>query len=503
MSLEVSKEDEVSTVGKRQKDRRSMVLALLVILISSVPRFLLLERDIFPNGVDEGIQIMAGRMWAEGFTLYDQINTVQPPIMLSVYGLMDGDPIIFRYISVVSSLIILGLVMYLAYKLGGRITMVLAGAFLSMDLMFLHESRLASLDMYCILVISLGVASIMIYRRNGRWPYVLLSGGLLGLACMVKLYAVVAAGMVFLILLFDLISTRARFSDRGIGRFLPERSNDGGKIGHIIAYCAAGAAAASIVLLIFGPATVIEGILLNQMDRPVDPIGNKFLYLAVFLGANLIALPFFVIGLSKTYRSGAGVVLIISFGFLLFMLFQAKTWPHHFLYLSPALALSAGMGGTLLSRRLSGGFPTSRRRTTLPVVILVISVLVIGGFSYAVVARGHPVEYQVADMVRSLTDEGDYVLSGNPRIAVLADRPTPPSIVNVAIVQSPPLTDEILNETVLEYDVKVIVLTYHLEEFEGFTSFVEGNYDLRATFHDTHLPFEQDERIYRVYVIKP
>ncbi len=503
MSLEVSKEDAPSAAGKGPKDRRSMVLALLVILISSVPRFLLLERDIFPNGVDEGVQIMAGRMWAEGFTLYDQINTVQPPIMLSVYGLMGGDPIMFRYLSAVSSLIILGLVMLLAYKLGGRITMVLAGVFLSMDLMFLHESRLASLDMYCLLAVSLGVASIMVYRRNGRWPYVLLSGGLLGLACMVKLYAVVAAGMVFLILIIDLISTRPRFGDRDLGHFLPERVNDGGRVGHIIAYCAAGAAAASIVLLIFGPATVIEGVLLNQMGRPVDPIGNKVLYLAVFLGANLIALPFFFMGLSKTYRSEAGVVLIISLGFLLFMLFQAKTWPHHFLYLSPALALSAGMGGTLLSRKLSRGISPSRRGTAIPAVILIISILVIGGFSYAVVARGHPVEYQVADMVRSLTDEGDYVLSGNPRIPVLADRPTPPSIVNVAIVQSPPLTDEILNQTVLEYDVKVIVLTYHLEEFGGFTSFVEENYDLRATYHDTHLPFEQDERIYRVYVIKP
>ena len=503
MSLEVSKEDAPSAAGKGPKDRRSMVLALLVILISSVPRFLMLERDIFPNGVDEGVQIMAGRMWAEGFILYDQINTVQPPIMLSVYGLMGGDPIMFRYLSAVSSLIILGLVMYLAYKLGGRITMVLAGVFLSMDLMFLHESRLASLDMYCLLAVSLGVASIMVYRRNGRWPYALLSGGLLGLACMVKLYAVVAAGTVFLILIIDLLSTRPRFGDRGIDRFLPERLNTGGKVGHIIAYCAAGAAAASIVLLIFGPATVIEGILLNQMGRPVDPIGNKVLYLAVFLGANLIALPFFFMGLSKTYRSEAGVVLIISLGFLLFMLFQAKTWPHHFLYLSPALALSAGMGGTMLSRKLSRGASSSRGATAIPAVILIISLLVIGGFSHAVVARGHPVEYQVADMVRSLTDEGDYVLSGNPRIPVLAERPTPPSIVNVAIVQSPPLTDEILNETVLEYDVKVIVLTYHLEEFDGFTSFVEENYILRATYHDTHLPFEQDERIYRVYVIKP
>ncbi len=503
MSLEVSKEDAVSAAGNMPKERRSVVLALLVILISSVPRFLLLERDIFPNGVDEGVQIMAGRMWAEGYTLYDQINTVQPPIMLSVYGLMDGGPILFRYISAVSSLIILGLVMYLAYRIGGRVTMVIAGAFLSMDLLFLHESRLASLDMYCLLVISLGAAALIAYRRSGRWPYAIISGALLGLACMVKLYAVVAAGMVFLILLLDLISTRVRFNDRGIDRFLPERVNDGGKVGHIIAYCIAGAAAASIVLLIFGPATVIEGILLNQMGRPVDPIRNKLLYLSVFLGANLLALPFLVMGLSKTYRSEAGVVLIISLGFLLFMLFQAKTWPHHFLYLSPALALSAGMGGTLLSRRVSKGALSSRRGAAIPAVILVTSVLVIGGFSYAVVARGHPVEYQVADMVRSLTDEGDYVLSGNPRIAVLAERPTPPSIVNVAIVQSPPLTDEILNETALEYDVKVIVLTYHLEEFDGFTSFVEENYDLRATFHDTHLPFEQDERIYRVYVIKP
>ena len=113
--------------------RSNLYLALILLVIASLPRFFYITWDIHPNGVDEGVQIMAGRMADAGYEFYTQINTVQAPLMLAVYGAVEGDPVIFRIFSTLSSLVILGCVLLVGKRIGGRHVMVAAGAFAAMD----------------------------------------------------------------------------------------------------------------------------------------------------------------------------------------------------------------------------------------------------------------------------------------------------------------------------------------------------------------------------------
>jgi len=469
----------------------------------------MLDRDLLPNGIDEGVQIMAGRMYIEGFGLYSQINTVQPPLILALYGVVPGDPVLFRYMSAAASVAIIGLVMYIAWRSAGSTAMVAAGAFLSMDLLFLHESRLASLDMFCLLFIMTGMLAFIYYRKSKSHLALAVSGVLLGISAMVKLFGAVAFMGVFLVLIAEMVVSLRPLREKGLGRYLPEGTGTRAVRWHPVLLAASFTVTVLSVMAVFGFGDVFRGVFLNQLDRPVDPLQMRLAYLGLFLGADLIAVLFFPFGLKGTYRSAGGVLLLVSSLFLLMFLLQSKTWPHHYAYLSPTLALTAGMGlapllrwkrrrfGELLDPLLGGKY------ITVGLSVLVVMSGVSGSlFMAGALSRGDPGSGEVADMVRDMTDEGDFVISGDPRITVMAGRLQPPEVVNLALVQSPPMNSEILNRSLIEYGVKVVVVTYRLSDLSGFMETVRGEYVLRARIMDDHLPVEFQEREYLVYAIR-
>lgn len=483
----------------------TVYLALVILAIASIPRLFFTNWSFYPNGVDEGIDIMSGRMMAAGYTLYSQINTVQPPLMLSLYGFLEADPFVYRLLSTTASLVIVGLILYAAYKIGGKSVMVAAGAFLAMDLMFLHESRLASLDMFSLIWVALGVALFIRVREKGeRWATILM-GALLGIAIMTKLFGVIASGAIFLILLYDILSHTDSLKKFNLGRFLPPSGGDQRpKWTALIIYSLSIALVVLFVMVFFGIEEVVQGVFLNQLNRPQDSIFQKMVYFGVFFLCNIIALPFFFIGLKPTYRKKEGIILLISAFYLMFMVFQAKTWTHHLIFLSPALALTAGVGAIKLAKDISSGkikfrFSISKKTVTIAEVVLILAAAFVGGGTALVIKeRGAPVEHNAAEVLMSITDEGEYVISGDPLIPLMADRPIPPEVVNVAVVQWPPITNDELNQSVIDYGVTAVVLTYHLLEMEGFVDFVEEHFELKSYIMDANLPFPMED--YEIWI---
>jgi len=493
------------------------LLALVLLIIASLPRLFFISRDIHPNGVDEGIQIMAGRMRDAGYELYTQINTVQAPLMIAIYGAIEADPLIFRVFSTAASLIIMIMVMWVGYRIGGRHVMVAAGAFSALDLMFLHESRLASLDMFCLLWISVALMFFIKYRQSGKEWAIVLSGVAFGIGAMIKLFAVVAAGTVGIIMFLDWVNDTgfrpfARLSTVSI---MPERRFHGVRFIHMVLLSGAFMAVVVFIMVRFGVMDTIQGMFLNQLHRPVLPFTKKLQYFGVFLLLNLFAIPFLFLGLRPLYRRSEGVIVAVTVVFFLFFMFQATTWIHHFVFLSPGIALTAGVGiirfGNMLDSRRKRGRGRSasvrkkKRRTGRMVVylqvILLILVAVTGGaFSILVKERGESAQVRAAGFIEDITEEDDFVISGDPMIPAMADRPQPPPVVNVAQLKYPDITCDQLNNTTIDYGVEVVVVTYHLAEMEGYINFVEENYVLRVRYHDNTLPFlEEANEEYSIY----
>lgn len=494
----------------------NIYLAILLLIIASLPRFFYIGRDIHPNGVDEGVQIMAGRMLDAGYEFYTQINTVQAPLMLSIYGAIEGDPIIFRIFSTLASLMIMICVMWVGKRIGGRHVMVAAGAFAAMDLMFLHESRLASLDMFCLLWIVLAVAFFIKYRQSGKKWAVLLMGFSLGIGAMIKLFAVIAAGIMGIIMLLDWvndteISILKKLKTR---KYLPHRKYQDVKFIHMVLLLLSFSLVVLFIMARFGIMNVIEGMFLNQLHRPFAPFTTKLRYFGIFVLLNSIAFPFFFLGFKPLYKRPEGVIPIITIGFFLYFMFQAATWIHHFVFLSPGLSVTAGVGvirlGKMIDRyrrkkesmKLPVPTKTAGRTILYMQVILMLLVAVIGGgFSLVVKERGQSAQYKAASLVEDLTGPDDFVISGDPMIPAIADRPQPPPVVNVARLKFPDVTNDQMNETTIIYGVEVVIITYHLAEMEGYVDFIEKHYKRKARYVDNTLPLLEEEDEYRVFYL--
>lgn len=482
-------------------------LAGIILLIATIPRVFYISKGLLPNGVDEGIDIMAGRMYDFGYELYSQINTVQAPLMLTVYSIIEADPVVFRLFSTVASLVVMAFVMWVGFRIGGRHIMVAAGAFAALDIMFLHEARLASLDMFCLFWVSLGIASLVKFRQSGSKRALILLGTFMAIGSMVKLFGVIATGAAGLILLFDWMTGLEWIRKFRLERFAPPKKVNV-RLEHILLFSLSFILVVLVIMTRYGVREVIQGTFINQLGRPVSPFTTKLSFFGIFLLLNAGAIPFLIFGIRPLYRRPEGVILIISFAYLLWFIFQATTWIHHLIFLSPCISLTAGVGIINFTRWWSGRnhmrrHPRITRRMLIYTeVTLILCAAIIGGaFSWVVKESGPSIDDRAADILMEITDENGFVISGDPIIPVKAYRPVPPNLVNVAVLQYPYITDDELNTTCIEYAVEAVVVAYHLQEMKGFVNFVEENYRIKATIVGEEHFLDPDVQEYLIYYL--
>ena len=135
-------------------------------------------------------------------------------------------------------------------------------------------------------------------------------------------------------------------------------------------------------------------------------------------------------------------------------------------------------------------------------VTLVLLTAVIGGvFSWVVRESGPSLDERAVDILLEITDENDYVISGDPWVTVKANRLVPPNLVNVAELQYPEITNDELNQTCIEFAVEAVIITYHLKDMEGFIDFVEKNYRLKATIQYDEFFLDNEIREYLIYYL--
>ncbi|MGA1819397.1 MAG: ArnT family glycosyltransferase [Thermoplasmatota archaeon] len=505
--------EEKASLPSRIRDRMlrskhsNKYLGIIILLIATIPRVFYISKGILPNGVDEGIDIMTGRMYDFGYDLYSQINTVQAPLMPTFYSLIEADPVVFRLFSTICSLAIIAMVLLVGFRIGGRHVMVAAGAFAALDLMFLHEARLASLDMFCLFWVSLGVAFLVKYRQSGKKKSLVLMGFFLAIASMIKLFGIIATFAIGLILVYDWVSDLDMTDRFDLHRFFPPKRTNV-RFEHILLFSLSFVLVVLFIMARYGVEEVYQGTFLNQLNRPVAPFMTKLSYFGLFLLLNAGAIPFLIFGVRPLYRRPEGVILLISGLYMFWFIFQATTWTHHLIFLSPAISLTAGVGIINFARWWSGRkhmkkYPriTGRMLIYTEVTLILLAAVIGGGFSWVVKETGPSMGDRAVDILLEITDEGDFVISGDPIIVYKADRLVPPNLINVAELQYPLITDDELNTTCIAYAVEAVIITYHLEEMEGFVDFVENNYRVKAEIKQDDFFLDREVRTYRIFYL--
>lgn len=444
--------------------RRMIVAAALVLVLAAFLRLYHIGWSFSDNGIDEGIMLERSLMVGKGYSLYSELPCDQAPLAFYLGGLLGGDLLDLRMLVALASLVAIGVSMLAARRAKGDIAMLTTGLLLAVDFAFLRESRLFSLDMLASAFAAFSILPFVLYLKSGSRATLVLAGLMLGLSAASKLLGVLPLlGLV----LFMILERRTEAMRR---RWLPDA----------VTLLAFSAVPLAVFMAWLGPEDMFRGMVLDQGHRGTN-LGLKLSILA-FFGLNLAyLLPFARLG--TIWRSGPAqrALVCMTAVMLAFMVLQPLTFFHHLVLMSPALAILAGISvedtlgankdGTTYERSTKCAKRASRVNAPLAAFVLIGMILSAGLAGYGLAAQGRSPQYDYADLIRAHSGPGDMVIAGDPAMAALADRPTPPDAINVAYRVYPDVTLAGLEATI-DDNVSVVVVCYRLNEVQGLTEYL-------------------------------
>ncbi|HEY4868014.1 MAG TPA: glycosyltransferase family 39 protein [Candidatus Dormibacteraeota bacterium] len=440
----------------RLTEIRPGLLALAVVAFAVALRVPLLSGG--QMDYDEGVYWQSLRNMAAGHPLFSAVYSSQPPafleLLLPSHVLLGGSIEADR--TGVLVLTLTGLVA--VYRIGSTLatawTGLLAVTLLAADPLFFRQSVTLQADGPAV---SLGLASLAIAlearRRPGRggWLLAAVTGAVLAVAVLTKILVVAAAPAVA-------VALAGQPQDAAWRRAL---------VG--LAMAALGGVVATLLLLL--PFIGSLGLVWQQA------VGFHLQARALEVGGLdpetlLHELPLAVVGLAglaiairraPLLAATAGAWMVIA---AIFVAVQRPLWPHHLLILVPPLALWAGALALL---------PTPRPA-------LVVGTLAIAGCLVAATytrSLQSPTPEAAVAALRTSTAPGDLVVTDDPFAAALADRSTPPELVDTTRVRmnSGELTPAQAEEVTSRPRVRAVLLaTDRLANLPGFQVWVTQHF---------------------------
>jgi len=449
------------------RDRRRLLAAvLLLLLLAAAVRLYHIQWSFSNNGIDEGVMIERSLMVSHGYKLYAELPCDQAPLAFYIGSLFGGDVVSLRVLVAALSLLAIGASMFVSMRIKDSKAMLLTGLLLSLDFVFLRESRLFSLDAVSSCFIAFSIPAFLSYVRKGDRSMLALAGLFAGLSTASKLFGALALIGMLLFMVLESRREKKGFAKAAIDMLL-------------VTVVAALPLVAFMAYL--GPGDMIQGMVFDQGQRGFDP----FLKLSIvaFLGLNIAYVLPLVYARSLWRRSKeTRYVLCLSLVILAFMVVQPLVFLHHMTLLSPPLAILAGVfisdalkTDKSVSENSNNGRLVNKRTISRNAAIAVFAVGIIISASigtYGLALQKKPAQAAYADWLRTATAPGDFVVSGDPIICAYADRMMPPEVVNVAFRQHTDLTLDTIIQAIHDYNVSVVIVGYRLNSLEGLTSYL-------------------------------
>lgn len=487
-------------MNSKQKD---YCIAIGILTIALAVRLYKIMVAIAPNGVDEGIHLMQGRLLAEGFSLYDETFSLQAPVAIFIYALINGEIFLAKLLSIVSSLVTIALIMHLARKHTDTLGMTIAGLLLSAELFFLKESRLASIDMLCATFLVIGFVFLFRYVEGENRLNLVIAGFFLAAASLTKLLALLPTAVIAIYLIWKKGRNSIPF-----------------QLGVL-----------TTVVAILAPLNLraaFEQIILAHTHKEWRGLLDRFIIFAQYLVLNAVLIGLACVGIWAIFqdckegkdRIRRDFLLIWLLSLLFIMVSLNNVMSHHLVLLSPVLALLAAYGGVKIASleiwdlKIPESWPIkfssiqidrSKAIAGLLGVIIIISTLKVAIISSMVFLEPKPrenAEFLAAEILEIITTPDDLVISGDPEIPLLAERNVPPELADTARNRYPRLTDEYLINRTIENNVAAVVIAYAMVEFIEYMEFLETRYtrDLRAWDIDPTILEDLEEQGIQIFV---
>ncbi len=482
------------------------------------------------NGADEGIFLMSARLLSNGYRMYVDVNTQQGPLFTFLLDILNGDPINTRLLTIAISLIgVIGIIA-ISEITGNKRIGIISSLFLAANYIFFKESRHVSSDLYCAVFLILGFYTLFLYYRglDGEGDMqedrrlldpkvifpLLITGILFSMAAMSKLFAAIPIISVGVYMLVGSIRGSIGIHDKKV------------RIEHIIILVVSTVIPSLLLMSIYGFENTLNGMFLDNLNRPSMPIDEKLFTLLKFLAFSSVPFVLAMISVVKEIQlRSVKLMLVWSVPLFVYLLIQSPLWEHYFIILLPPVCYLGGRGFNYLFqdrkdmddlheseeirvpqkiwyKKLK---PGSLPLISLGILFIFVSMGVEGGI---LLDTGEAIEWGIARDVSDAIEKDEFMISGDPIIGVYADRLQPPEATNLAEVRHPPLDDlELINIT-CDYDVQLVIFTYHLSKYDLYVKFIKENFDFKRayqkhwTISDIEGRIPMGERTFNMYIQK-
>jgi Dolichyl-phosphate-mannose-protein mannosyltransferase len=494
---------------------------ILLILLTGFGVFELVNLNGSSTEYDEGVYWQSLRDLAQGHPLFSSVFSSQPPLflvsILPLYLLAGQTLAAARLVVVAYGMIGLFTVWWLGRRIGGPLGGTLACVLLVSEPMYVISAHKldAEIPMLAMALASVVFAEASMLHVGGRRVLIALSGAFWVIAFMIKFFAVAA---LIPIVIYTALPSLNALADGGWMSAATRRSVASQLMKDLGLLSCAIVATLALVLLPFANRldriydqtiqfhiAASQTVSLRWQDALLTVWGTEW-PTAIFKGALFgFVLCAIVASHHKLLHLAPVMVwLVLSF---VELVQQRPLQAHHFVILSPLLALVLGTAVALILRNTTHDLQHIRKYIqklgpairVVAAVALIVLVLVISGRNLqrsvnALHSAGtHRIDAIQQAMVRSLQDNvspENLVVSDDQYIVALAHRSVPPELVDTSLVriQAGYLTSKQLEATIVKERVSAILFARgRLASVVGFQDWVEGHFTLVKEFDQGHL----------------
>jgi 4-amino-4-deoxy-L-arabinose transferase-like glycosyltransferase len=422
-------------------------LPVLVILVAG-----LALRLAFVGGpqmdYDEGVYWESLRALSAGHGLFQSTYSSQPPafllIMSAFYAALGHSLAAARAGVVVLSIGGIAATYQVVKVTAGTRAGLVAGALLAIDPLFLKQSVTLESDGPAV---AIGVVAIALTATAGRrsggsaTAERLLGGAVLATAVLTKLFAVALIVPSAAVLLMPL---GERSQSRPLrAAFVPSLEVAAGAVVALAAFLlpfsgSRDALWSQAVGMHLAARSLGLGGLTADLERTLA--GEAPLILAAAAGL--------VVSARRSPRY-AVFLLAWAISVVTILVFQRPLWPHHLVLVTALLAMAAAPAITALAQ------PRSLWLRSVSTAGLVVVALVWASVGAVTLGRSANADTLAARMIAARTQPADLVVTDDQFAAALADRDTPPELVDTSFVR-------ILSESVTASEWESVIQRYHV-----------------------------------------